>query len=329
MASKKNGTIQELGPHGEVMKETEYVDGKKHGTQTCYDPDGNPVKITTFENNNRVYEETYYKGQLVSKTSYFNGKKEGKCELYENGVKTVETFYANGKKDGMETHYHPNGVVSARYQYHCGKRDFTNREEYHSNGQPSKIVHRTEDGIITDTEYRMPTGIPTAQYITRDDGTLVKSNHFYLSGVIGRTEFPGDTADLYFDPKGNQISSDEFYSTQLSKHVGWGNWNYPEVTELDYVSRRDAEAATRRAKYQSELRDFGTAWTKPLKITPIRTSDTTDTTEMTVISQPRRAAVITQDVPVHTPNDTSSLVDYSQPIQPRTTFLSKLLAKLF
>lgn len=272
-AKKKNGLIQELGPNGEVLKSTEYVDGKKHGIQTCYGPDGSPNKITTYENNARVYEETYYKGKIVSKTSYYNGKKEGKCELFENGIKVSEANYANGKKDGIALSYHPNGQIASKYQYHNGKRDWKETEEYHQNGQPSKIVMRGEDGNITDTMYKLDNGIPTVQYVYHDD-MMIKTIGYYLNGVIGSIE-RGDRCDnaIYFDPNGNQISHEEYYATGLCKHVGWGNWNYPLITEREYIAKRDEIAADRLSKRNSELREFGTAWTELLKITPVQTID--------------------------------------------------------
>lgn len=270
MATKKNGLIQELGPNGKIIKETEYVDGKKHGLQTCYDPDGNPVKITTYENNTRVYEETFYKGQIVSKIPYFNGKKEGNCVLFENGVKKSETAYANGKKDGIEIIYHPNGVIEAQKLFHNGKLDNTDLHEYHKNGNPSRTIVKNADGTITNTEYRLDNGIPTVQYVSNEDGIFIKSTHFYLSGVIGKIERPGQNNTEFFDPNGNKISSAEYWATGLENYVGWGNWNYPAITELDFIARRDAEAASRMAKRRNEMKDFGVAFTEPLKITPVK-----------------------------------------------------------
>lgn len=269
MSTKKTGLIQELGPHGEVMKETEYIDGKKHGIQTCYDPDGNPVKITTYENNVRVYEETFYKGQLVSKTPYFNGKKEGICEQFYNGHKITETQYSNGKKDGIEITYHSNGKIAKKSIYHNGKKDWNNREEYHPNGNPSMIVKKDEYGIITTTSYQTDSGVPSTQSLTREDGSFIKTNLFYRHGIIGQVE--QNRESLYFDPAGNQITSDEFYSTHLSDHVGWARID-TEITEDEFIKRRNDVVRKRLAAYNDEMAHFGTAWTKPLKITPVNSS---------------------------------------------------------
>lgn len=323
MASKKNGLIQELGPHGEVMKETEYAEGKKHGTQTCYDPDGNPVKITTYENNVRVYEETYYKGQIVSKTSYFNGKKEGKCELYENGIKVSEANYANGKKDGIELTYHANGQVATKFQYQNGKRNWKAREEYHPNGQPSKIV-TTVDGVITDTEYKMDNGVPTAQYISREDGIFIQSNHFYLNGKIGRIERANAEKYSFFDPDGNKITSEEFYATELSNYVGWGNWNSPSITEEEFLERRRKAADEREATRRQEIRNYGVAWTKPLKITPVKAKPCVVTQEPAVQLALPEPEVVRKVEPVEQP---VHVVQY-HPETPKLGFWGKLLEKL-
>ena len=256
MASKKNGLIAELGPNGKPIKETEYVEGKKHGIQTCYDPDGNPAKITTYENNVRVYEETYYKGQIVSKTAYMLGKKEGLCVQYENGIKVSETNYANGKKDGLETIFYPSGAVKERLQYAVGKRG--DYESYYENGMPSITV---KDGI--DTRYCKDNGIPTTSSGTVNGEYEYKE--YYITGVLGN--YRRGSIEHFYEPNGKEISREEFDAVGLSAYVGWGNWEKPEITHAEYIAKRDAVAKERLQKYNEEKRMFGQAWTKPLIIT--------------------------------------------------------------
>lgn len=256
MATKKNGTITELGPNGKPIKETEYVEGKKHGIQTCYDPDGNPAKITTYENNVRIYEETYYKGQIVSKTAYLLGKKEGLCEQYENGIKVSETNYANGKKDGIETIFYPSGAVKGRFQYVIGKRQ--DYESYYENGMPIAIV---KDGI--DTRYCKDNGIPTtsAGFVNGE----YEYKGYYITGVLGN--YRRGNVDYFYEPNGKEISADEYHAVGLSSYVGYGNWQNPEITHEEYIKKRDEVAKERLKKYNEEKRMYGKAWTKPLIIT--------------------------------------------------------------
>ncbi len=256
MASKKNGTITELGPNGKPIKETEYVDGKKHGIQTCFDPDGNPAKITTYENNVRVYEETYYKGQIVSKTAYMLGKKEGMCEQFENGIKVSETNYANGKKDGLETTFYPSGAVKERIQYAIGKR--TDYELYYENGMPNITV---KDGV--DTRYGKDNGIPTnsAGFVNGE----YEYKEFYITGVVGM--YRRGTIEHFYEPNGKEISREEFDAVGLSAYVGWDSWQKPEISHAEYIAKRDAAAKERLKSYNEEMRMYGQAWTKPLIIT--------------------------------------------------------------
>jgi antitoxin component YwqK of YwqJK toxin-antitoxin module len=296
------------------MKETEYVEGKKHGTQTCFDPDGNPVKITTYENNVRVYEETYYKGQIVSKTSYFNGKKEGKCELFEKGIKVSEANYANGKKDGIETKFYPDGTVECSQHYENGKRG--NYTSYHSNGN----LRITEiDGIRTDYD---KSGIPITQSGFEGEKYFYKG--YYGNGVVGQHRIGDD--EHFYDPDGNEISHDEFWAAECEKFVGWrcDSTARPKFTEAMYITKRDAVAKKRMADYRQELRDFGTAWTKPLKITPVKCKPIAIPQESSGHLALPEPEVVVQDV---APDDPKTFLMQYKPEPPKLGFWGKLLAK--
>lgn len=311
MATKKNGLIQELGPHGEVMKETEYVDGKKHGTQTCYDPDGNPVKITTYENNVRVYEECYYKGQLVSKTGYFNGKKEGICETFDNGIKVCEANYANGKRDGIELKFYKTGIIETRSYYNNGRRG--NYETFNPNGTRSISW---KDGV--DTRYDV-NGIIMIEHCY--DAAAQWDKEYYITGKLGIYVNNGETH--YYDPAGNEITNEEFYAVKLHDYVGFSRTGTRcEITEQEYISRRDAVAAERQAKRQQELITFGVAFTKPLKITPVPTPSSA-----VVVSAPSSAAVIPSiKRPLH---ETPTVIAVQSAPKPKKLgFLGRLITRL-
>lgn len=255
MASKKNGTIQEFGINGELTKETEYVDGKKHGVQTCFDPDGNPAKKTRYENNNRVYEETFYKGAIVSKTSYFMGKKEGLCEQYENGVKVVETNYANGKKNGTETRFYPDGNVSEKTQYENGKKG--DYERFFENGN---VQIKVKDGI--ETRYS-ENGFPISEYGGKSG--VYEYKEFYLDGTVRFHTIGGK--ERFYDPSGREISSDEYYSAGLGNREGIVNDKGRPITQKEYLQRIKEAALKRKEQQKQELKAFGYSWTKPLEIT--------------------------------------------------------------
>ena len=272
MASKKNGLIQELGPNGQVIKETEYIEGKKHGVQTCYDPDGNPVKITTYENNVRVYEETYYKGLIVSKTPYFMGKKEGLVELFEKGVKVSETNYANGKKDGIERCFYADGSVESIMHYESGKK-LEDYEHYYPNGQPCSIVKNA-----IRTGYGRDNGIPTMQTGFVNGIYFVKS--FYASGVLGY--YREGTEEHYYDPSGQEISNEEYFATELFNFVGdHGNGCFPIITQEEYIQKRDKEVNDRNILRQKEETLYGHAVTPQLSITKNQANQRTIVKEQT------------------------------------------------
>ena len=297
------------------MKETEYVEGKKHGLQTCYDPDGNPVKITTYENNIRVYEDTFYKGQIVSKTGYFNGKKEGLCELFEKGVKFKETNYANGKKDGLEVIYYPSGSLKSKVYYENGKSG--DSEYYYSNGN---LQSSDKNGLCTAYDSN---GIPLFQTQNENEKYIYKG--FYQNGNVGYCRINNE--EHFYDPEGHEISRDEYRSTDMDLFVDSGRGNgRAAITQAEYVTKRDKIARERITAYRKEIREFGRAWTKPLEITeyqkqPIDVKQVVDKTKASSIHEEQ---VCNDANPIEcSPVDTTFC-----PEQPKIGFWRKLLTKL-
>ena len=98
---------------GVIEKETQYVDGKRHGTTTRYNEDGSKSSEISFK-------EDKLDGDRV--------------QYYENGNKSIVTTYIGGKRHGMATSYYREGGKMYEVPYVHGIRQGTNRE-YYKNGQ--------------------------------------------------------------------------------------------------------------------------------------------------------------------------------------------------
>jgi hypothetical protein len=76
-------------------------------------------------------------GQLLLKTTYVNGKKDGLEEwYYENGQLDSQVTYVNGKKEGLQEYYH-DGQLDREVPYVNGERE--GMTLYYEKG---KVAHR-------------------------------------------------------------------------------------------------------------------------------------------------------------------------------------------
>lgn len=208
MATKKNGLIQETNSDGKVIKEAEWLDGKKHGWENTYDAEGKYVKRTQYENGNKILEEEYYKGLITKRTPFANGKKEGVVVEYVNGVKTSETMFANGKKDGDVREYYPeNGALKSEKIYINGKRDFTFERSYYPSGNRLLIKSKTDE-----VQYMLDNDKPTCKVYYDQNGSIIQRELYYTNGQVAEIEdWTVDEKNDFFDPNGTPIDDTTFY----------------------------------------------------------------------------------------------------------------------
>jgi hypothetical protein len=82
--------------NGKRRHEGQYVDGKKEGAWTRFDPDGNRVELAFFS-----------EGEL-------NGPR---IEFFPSGQKRLEETYAGGKRQGRQTLYRLDGDVETQTEF--------------------------------------------------------------------------------------------------------------------------------------------------------------------------------------------------------------------
>lgn len=92
----------------QVMSREFYKDGKLHGKQTTYYPDGKVTEEITYSNGIKEGENLYYspEGVLIKKLQYRNDQLEGAATYYDAyGVVVIEGNYKQGKKHGLWKYY--------------------------------------------------------------------------------------------------------------------------------------------------------------------------------------------------------------------------------
>ena len=92
----------------QVMSREFYKDGKLHGKQTTYYPDGKITEELSYVNGIKEGENLYYspEGVLIKKLQYRNDQLEGAATYYDAfGVVVIEGNYKQGKKPGLWKDY--------------------------------------------------------------------------------------------------------------------------------------------------------------------------------------------------------------------------------
>jgi antitoxin component YwqK of YwqJK toxin-antitoxin module len=109
-------------------------------------------RINQFTHNGKktgIWESYHNNGQLWSKGSYKNGKKEGYWEYYDNGQLISKGLYKDGLRDGIWEYYWNNGQLNMRGSFKDDKRDGI-WEDYYRNGQLESKVEWDNDKYIRD-----------------------------------------------------------------------------------------------------------------------------------------------------------------------------------
>lgn len=99
-----NGTSKMYHKNGKLMSETSYKDGKPHGMMKSYDEKGTLIMESPFVDGQitgvmRVYDPST--GRLTMETEHVNGKMNGLSKLYDpSGKALTEANYVNGVQVG-------------------------------------------------------------------------------------------------------------------------------------------------------------------------------------------------------------------------------------
>lgn len=87
----------------QIMQETSMVDGKEHGIERWWHPNGN----------------------LAGQCYYSNGLLDGSCVHWhsEDSKRELQVFYSKGKKDGIEIAWYRNGKEKELVRYNDGEKE--------------------------------------------------------------------------------------------------------------------------------------------------------------------------------------------------------------
>ena len=125
---------------GNIMAEGVYLNKKKEGNWKYFiDEDKNPIiSSETYKDGTLEGESiTYYpdNGQPAEVIVYSNDKKNGKLfKYFQDGILMTESYYVDGKPHGAFLHYHPDGELQIRGNYHYGVQS-DNWDYYDENGK--------------------------------------------------------------------------------------------------------------------------------------------------------------------------------------------------
>ncbi len=125
----RNGVQEDYSYHtGELTTRTHFKDNLKFGIEERFDAEGLKSYEAHFEivnldgrkGSQKTGIETYWnKGKISSKTTWIDGKKEGKTmTYYANGQIEKVMYFKNGELDGKYLTYYENGKLREDYNYH-------------------------------------------------------------------------------------------------------------------------------------------------------------------------------------------------------------------
>ena len=133
VSDKKNGLEEKFFSNGTLKSKIYYKDNFKDGAYEIYTSNYDLSYLSEkslYKNNRLESQERYYKnGQLLSRTIYSNGKKNGLHETYfTNGMPKEKIYYENGRETGFIEIFYENGQLKE-------KRTSSSREYFYTNGQ--------------------------------------------------------------------------------------------------------------------------------------------------------------------------------------------------
>ena len=118
--NKKDGIWTLLYETGEKLKETPFVDGKKHGTEKKFSIKGAQIEEINYVEGERhgIYWKKSASELAMCEGTFTKEQKTGKWTEYtvedkKPGKLKAVLLYTNNKRDGAATIYHPDGVTKA------------------------------------------------------------------------------------------------------------------------------------------------------------------------------------------------------------------------
>jgi len=144
-----HGTQRLWFENGQLRREKEYVDGRRHGQMTEWHSDGTKAEEGTYQNGLReglwqgwhevtgakYWEATHADGHIVGEKVYWydSGRLEGKetydseghiqrkAGWYPDGRMRMDGTFRKGRQHGTWTYWKPDGTVKAQGEWRDGK----------------------------------------------------------------------------------------------------------------------------------------------------------------------------------------------------------------
>ncbi|MFK5976126.1 MAG: hypothetical protein QM493_06425 [Sulfurovum sp.] len=146
LSNKLNGTTKTYNIHEDLIEETEYENGLKHGMSIEYRYGGRREIPYVYDKKNG--KEIYYiNGELQEETIYKDDKKNGLEIHYLNGIISSEATYKNNKKDGSYRMYYRDGKILMEEWYKDGKQDGYHRDMSQDGTVYSEILYKDGERV--------------------------------------------------------------------------------------------------------------------------------------------------------------------------------------
>lgn len=201
--------------------EAEYLAGRKNGAERVLDSKtGEKVSIKSWKNDYQDgLEERYWKGNIIHKLEYKNGKRDGEEIRWSDDGKTILaklTWHAGNKQDGFEEDYN-------------GKSSYLNGKLHGVQLKYIRPIATKEKQVSSEVTYDNGTAISGwFRDINRIDGTLTQEFKLVQSGRAGDESFwskyPGKLVPeglvFNYDPQTGKLIGEEFWSNGVQiKHT--------------------------------------------------------------------------------------------------------------
>jgi len=125
---------------GQLAFEVNNVDGLRDGALNWYDREGNHLEVMHYQNGKRhgMNKIFYPDGTLRIEVTYINDKKEGPERYYfSTGKLASEVTFVNDKKEGLQKEYNNDGSLNNTVMYKHGYKEGEKRW-YDKNGNITK-----------------------------------------------------------------------------------------------------------------------------------------------------------------------------------------------
>ncbi len=221
---------EETGESIETKEVTEYENTYKYKngrhTATYVKENGKKSKKTVFTYKNKklskITSYNYKNGKYVTDytAKYTYGKnKETVLYTYKNNplYKTLKEVTTLDSKGRTKT------IVS----YEDGKKAYTQKYEYHSNGSLAKTTYKSTDGSYSSVDTYNKKGLLTKEVSTYEDSKTVNEYKYYTSGL---TKQRIETY-TYKDYEGNEQTDVTKYTYKYSNYYGSGK-KYPKTVKI-------------------------------------------------------------------------------------------------